>query len=70
MGQTDEDIRAGGKGTRPKRTGARTVQNGSAKVLLVVGGGRSLHWGGKKKTNIRNCAKAARGNRDRRGSSV
>ena len=38
-GQTDKDIRAGGKGTRPKRIGARTVQNGSAKVLLVGGGG-------------------------------
>ena len=38
VGQTDEDIRAGGKGTRPKRIGARTVQNGSAKVLLVGGG--------------------------------
>ena len=40
VGQTDEDIRAGGKGTRPKRIGARTVQNGSAKVLLVVVGGK------------------------------
>ena len=41
VGQTDEDIRAGGKGTRPKRIVARTVQNGSAKVLL--------HWGEKKR---------------------
>ena len=33
-GQTDEDILTGGKGTRPKRIGARTVQTGSAQVLL------------------------------------
>ena len=38
-GQTDEDIRAGGTETRPRRIGARTVQNGSAKVFLVGGGG-------------------------------
>ena len=38
-GQTDEDIRAGGKETRPRRIGARTVQNGSAIVFLVVVGG-------------------------------
>ena len=37
-GQTDEDIRAGVKGIRPKRKGARTVQNESAKVLLLGGG--------------------------------
>ena len=46
--QIDEDIRAGGKGTRPKRIGARTVQNGSAKVLLV-GGGAEPALGRKKK---------------------
>ncbi len=38
MGQTDEDILAGGMGTRPKRIGARTVQTGSPKVLLGGGG--------------------------------
>ena len=37
VGQTDEDIRAGGKGIRPDRIGARTGQTGSAKVLLVGG---------------------------------
>ena len=47
-GQTDEDIRAGGKGTRPKRIGARTVQNGSAKVLLVGGGGACIGEGKKR----------------------
>ena len=47
-GQSDEDIRAGGKGTRPKRIGARTVQTGSAKVLLV-GGGAEPALGRKKK---------------------
>ena len=51
VGQTDEDIRAGGKGTRPKRIGARTVQNGSAKVLLV-GGGAEPALGRKKKRQI------------------
>ncbi len=38
-GQTDEYNRAGvQKGNRPKRKGARTVQNGSAKVILLGGG--------------------------------
>ena len=49
-GQTDEDIRAGGKETRPRRIGARTVQNGSAKVFLVVGGGACI--GEEKKRQI------------------
>ena len=40
-GQTDEAIRAGVKGTRPKRKDARTVQNGSVKVLLLVVGGNA-----------------------------
>ncbi len=48
VGQTDEDIRAGGKGTRPKGIGARTVQNGYAKVLLVVMGGEPALGRGKK----------------------
>ena len=47
MGQTDKDILTGGMGTRPKRIGARTVQTGSAKVLLV--GGAEPALGRKKK---------------------
>ncbi len=47
--QTDEDNRAGGEGSRPKRKGARTVQNGSAKVILLGGGGRMPAWARKKK---------------------
>ena len=46
--QTDEDIPTGGKGTRPKRIGARTVQTGSAKVLLGGGGAEPALGGGKK----------------------
>ena len=38
-GQTDEDIPTGGMRAKPKRIGARTVQTGSAKVLLGGGGG-------------------------------
>jgi hypothetical protein len=52
-GQTDEDDRAGWEGSRPKRKGARTVQNGSAKVILLGVGGMPA-WERKKKTNIRN----------------
>ena len=47
VGQTDEDIRAGGKGTRPKRIGARTVQTGPPRSFCWGGGG--LHWGKKKR---------------------
>ena len=50
-GQTDEDILTGGKGTRPKRIGARTVQTGSAKVLL--GGGGACIGEGKKREILR-----------------
>ena len=41
-GQRDEDKRAGWEGTRPKRKGFRTVQNGSAQVILLGGGNASM----------------------------
>ncbi len=38
VGQTDKHNRADVQGSRPKRKGARTVQNGFVKVILLGGG--------------------------------
>ena len=48
--QTDEDIPTGGMRAKPKRIGARTVQTGSAQVLLGGGGGACI--GEEKKRQI------------------
>ena len=57
-GQTDEDNRAGVQGSRPNRK----TQNGSAKVILLGGGG-CLHVRGKKREifGIERCQTQATG---------
>jgi hypothetical protein len=54
VGQTDDYNRAGVQGNRPKRKGARSIQNGFVKAILL-GGGRTACMGDeKKKRNMRN----------------